>query len=148
MTTTLAFSTSDRAISTDQSVRFITGMPGLDQYTRFTLVPIDDSPVYWLRCDDEPGIMLPVAEAFAVSNTYTVDLNDADRHDLALATPDDALVLTVLTLAMDCDQITANLVAPVVINRRTWAAKQVILDTTHYSIRQPLASLTNEYPPR
>jgi len=143
MTTTLAYSTPNRVISTEQPVHFVAGMPGLERYTSFTLVPIDDSPVYWLRCDDEPAIMLPVAEIFAVSHTYTVDLLDADRHDLALATTEDALVLTVLTLATDCDQITANLVAPIVVNRRSWAAKQVILDTTDYSIRQPLASLTN-----
>ncbi len=143
MTTTLAFSPPDAVISAEQPVRFVTGMPGLEQYTGFTLVPIDDSPVYWLRCNDEPAIMLPVAEAFAVSQHYTVDLADPDRHDLNLTSPEDALVLAVLTLAGDCDQITANLVAPVIVNRQTWAAKQVILDTSDYSIRQPLASLTN-----
>lgn len=140
MVTTLAPSASGPSIAAQQSVRFVAGMPGLDEYTAYTLVAIDDSPVYWLRCDDEPGIMLPVVEAFAVSPAYTFDLPDADGHDLALTTADDALVLVVLTLAIDCEQITANLVGPIVINRRTWFAKQVILDTTDYSLRQPLAA--------
>jgi flagellar assembly factor FliW len=140
MVTTLAPSGTGAGIAAEQPVRFVAGMPGLEQYTAYTLVAIDDSPVYWLRCDDEPQIMLPVAEAFAVSPAYTFDLSEADGRDLGLTTAGDALVFVVLTLAIDCDQITANLVGPIVINRHTWFAKQVILDTGDHSLRQPLAA--------
>ena len=62
------------------SVHFRVGMPGLEQYHDYTLVAVDDSALYWLECDDEPSIALPLAEAFTVEpyglgmNAKNVDL--------------------------------------------------------------------------
>jgi len=94
-------------------------------------------PVYWLRCDDAPGIRLPVAEAFAIEPSYSFTLSTADVAALGLARAEDALVLVVLTVRRG-GAITANLFAPIVINRQTWQAKQIILDGTSYSLRHPV----------
>lgn len=118
-------------------LRFASGMPGLDQYTAYTLIGIEGVPVYWLRCDETAGLALPLAEAFAVDPAYSFALSDADIAALALERPEDALVFVVLTVQRG-GAITANLFAPVVVNRRTWHAKQVILDGSSYSLRHPV----------
>lgn len=138
MTTTLARPTLIAAMPQEIAVRFVAGMPGLDGYTRYNLIGIDDSPVYWLQCEDEPEIALPVVDAFAISSGYSFTLSTADTELLGLAHPADSLVLAVLTVARGTGTITANLLAPIVVNRNTWAAKQVILDGTRHSLHHPV----------
>jgi flagellar assembly factor FliW len=118
-------------------IRFIAPLPGLEGHAAYTLIGIEGVPVYWLRCDDAPGIRLPVAEAFAIEPSYSFTLSTADVIALGLEHPEDALVLVVLTIRHG-GTITANLFAPIVVNRRLWRAKQVILDGTSYSLRQPV----------
>lgn len=122
----------------ETGVHFVCGMPGFEAQRAYTLVGIDGVPVYWLRCVDEPGINLPVAEAFHVDPAYSVALSNADAAALDLERIEDAFVLVVLTLRRG-GGVTANLFAPIVINRRGWRAKQVILDGSNYSLQQIVA---------
>ena len=139
MTTTLTPIAPATVMPEEIALQFVAGMPGLEQYSRFTLAGIDDGPVYWLQCDDEPEIALPVANAFAVAPDYSFELSTADADALGLQDAVHALVLTVLTVpAGGAGPITANLLGPVVVNRTTWLAKQVILDGTRHSLRHPL----------
>jgi flagellar assembly factor FliW len=119
-------------------LRFVAGMPGLEEYRDWTLIPIEDCPLYWLQCEAEPALALPLADAPAVLPDYAFELSTADVYALDLRAAEEALVLVVLTVPADGGAITANLLAPVVVNVRTWAAKQVILDGTRYSLRHPL----------
>jgi flagellar assembly factor FliW len=144
MTTTLAPHITAEAVPQQIGVHFVSGMPGLEAYRDFTLAGIDDSPVYWLQCDAEPEIALPVADAFAVAPTYSFKLSDADTLALGLRHAADALVLVVLTIPRGPGVITANLLAPIVVNRNTWTARQVILDDARYHLRYPLAEVVQE----
>ena len=137
MTTMLAPRETAIPAPPELAVRFLTGMPGLETYTRFTLENIDESAVFWLHCDDEPEIALPVAEAFAVLPEYACELHPVDTLALGLHDASEALVLTVLTIPQSGD-ITANLLAPIIVNRITGRARQVILDSTDYSLRHAI----------
>jgi flagellar assembly factor FliW len=129
-----------RTAAPERTLHFVTGMPGLEEYKRFTLSAVDGGPLYWLTCVDEPAIALPAADAFAVSPDYAFDLGDADTARLGLQTAADALILSVLTISPQ-GQVTANLLAPVIVNNTTGAASQVILDGTSYELRHPVMSL-------
>ena len=52
---------------------------------------------------------------------------------------DDAIVLAVVTLRDRPDEATLNLLGPIVVNRHTHEAAQIVLPTTSYSVRAPLA---------
>lgn len=140
MPTTLDPTTATAVAPREIDLRFAGGMPGLEQYTRYTLVGVDDAPVYWLHCDEEPAIALPVADAFAVAPDYSLSLPEADARALDLRDTADALVLVVLTVARESGTITANLLAPIVVNRSNRTARQVILDGTSYSLRHPVVA--------
>jgi len=96
-------------------------MPGLEEYRYWTLIPIADCPLYWLQCEAEPALALPLADAPAVLPDYAFELSTADVHALDLRAAEEALVLVVLTVPADGGAITANLLAPVVANVRTRA---------------------------
>lgn len=125
----------------ETALRFVNPMPGLEAYDRFILSRIDDSPVYWLQCADEPAIAMPVAEAFMVEPGYSFDLGDHDQQLLGLGDPGDALVYVVLSVAQPEGTITANLLAPVIHNVRLGTARQIILDDGRYALRHPVKTL-------
>jgi flagellar assembly factor FliW len=135
-----AIAPGDTSTIEQQPLRFVSGMPGLEEYDRFTLTAVDGGPLYWLTCVDEPVIALPAADAFAVDPEYSFELSDGDVEVLALRKALDALVLSVLTVSPQ-GQVTANLLAPVIVNRTNGAARQVILDGTSYELRHPVMSL-------
>lgn len=139
MTTTLDHGTAAAPLAQRLAVRFTVGMPGFEQYTRFTLEGIDDGPIFWLACDDEPEIALPVGDIFAIEPRYAFDLPDADAQALGLSHSADALVLAVLYVPRGAGAITANLFAPIIMNRATGLATQLILDGSDYSLRHPVA---------
>lgn len=66
------------------------------------------------------------------------ELTDAQAADLALTSPDDAMLLVVARLADD--GVTVNLMAPVVINRTSGVASQVILEGQDLPLRAPLVA--------
>lgn len=134
----IALQEAQAAAPATMRLHFASGMPGLEEYRRYTLAALDDSPAYWLECDDEPGITLPVADAFAVISDYSFEIGAADVRALDLAEESDALVLVVLTLPQNGGPITANLLAPIVANRRTGAARQLILEGSGFSLRHEL----------
>jgi flagellar assembly factor FliW len=74
---------------------------------------------------------------------YEISLDDATCEELSLTDASDALVLTVLSSGSstggDDEQLSANLLAPVVINGRTRSAAQIILSGTDWPVRVALA---------
>lgn len=74
---------------------------------------------------------------------YEPEVDDLTVDRLDLETPDDALVLAVVTFGDKPEEATANLMAPIVINRYTREAAQIVLlpgtgDPEAYPLHAPL----------
>jgi flagellar assembly factor FliW len=78
-----------------------------------------------------------VVDPSTVLNDYAPTLSDEQTAELSLESPDDALLLVV---AHPADGgVCVNLLAPVVANRTTGTAAQVILEGQDYPLRAPLS---------
>ena len=126
-------------------ITFVRPMPGFESLSRFALVDLGSEDelavVYELRSLDEPEVRFLVAVPGAFFPDYEISLDDEVCAELSLTDADDALVLTVLTSSPtggDQTQLTANLLAPVVINGRNRSAAQIILSGTDWPVRVPL----------
>ena len=122
----------------DSVIAFESGIPGFPAARHFTLVPwgTEDSPFSVLQCLDqqlELVVMLP--DDFFPD--YSPEIDDETVERLGLVTADDALVLVIVTVPDNVEQSTANLLGPIVINRHTRAALQVVLSEA-WSTRRPL----------
>lgn len=122
-------------------LRFVAGLPGFEGHRSFHLYRAGDGPAYWMQAAGDAAICLPLIEAFAVMPAYSLQLGDGEVESLQLGGPEDALVLAVLSVPHGPGVVTANLMAPVVVNRHTGAARQVILDDDRYSLRHPVARI-------
>lgn len=119
---------------------FDDGLPGFPGQRRFTLAPWggEDSPFSILQDVDDDELRFVVVPPEAFFPAYAPVLTDDDAERLGLEEADDAIVLVVVTLGARASDATANLLGPVIINRHTLAAAQVVLAGQDASTQVPL----------
>jgi len=124
-------------------LHFVAGLPGFDAVHRFNLVRWGDAGFFAVM----KGIEDPAAEFVVVPPSlffphYAPEIDDAVAERLALESADDVLLLVVVTLGDRAEDATANLLAPIVVNRHTREAAQVVLtpgEGEDFPLRAPLA---------
>ena len=127
-------------------ITFPDGLPGFETHRLFTLVPhhMTDggkgSPFVWLQSMEDGGLAFLAMEPHQSFPDYAPRVPRAELEALAL-TEDSARprLYSLLTVPKgDPVGITANLMAPVVVNSRARLAKQIVLNTDEYGLRHRL----------
>lgn len=115
------------------------GVLGFSHLKRFLLIESEDfEPFKFLQSIDEPVICFTLIDPLLIDGAYRLELNSEDQRKLALASPEEGIVYSVVTIAEDPQAATANLYAPLVINTSNMQGSQVILLESDYSVNQPL----------
>lgn len=118
---------------------FDTGLPGFPDAHRFALLHADEEgPFALLRCLDAPELEFVVVPPGIFFGHYQPEIDDATAARLELRAAEDAAVYVILTLADDPTETTANLLGPIVVNRHTNRAAQVVLAGSGYDLRARL----------
>jgi flagellar assembly factor FliW len=113
-------------------------LPGLPEHLEYTLDGLDDEGIlYALRSLADPAVRLFVVRPEAFFDGYTPGVDAETRHALSLGDDDEPLLFVVVHPGDEGTPTTANLLAPVMVNRATGAAAQVVLDG--WPLRAPLA---------
>ncbi|WP_417564397.1 flagellar assembly protein FliW [Microbacterium sp.] len=116
---------------------FTSPPPGLAPHTAFTLDPVEGAAGLFAMHAVGDRLRVYLVDPQSVMAGYAPTLTDQQAADLALTGPGDALVLVV---AHPTDGgVAVNLMAPVVVNRATGAAAQVILEDQGYPLRMMLS---------
>jgi flagellar assembly factor FliW len=141
LTTHLLGNEETITVSPDQIFAFEPPLGGFEELRRFALIPDgDESPVEWLQSVEDENVALPLLEPFLFEPDFGFELPDRDAEELGMETPEDAFVRCVLTLRDAPEDITANLLAPIVFCRRTHLARQVVLQESDHPLRRPVFS--------
>lgn len=119
------------------ALSFAVPPPGLHPHTDFELAPVEGAAsLFTLRARDDAELRLFLVDPAAVVDGYAPTITDEQAAALELQSADDALLLVVARPGED--GVTVNLMAPVVANRATGAAAQVILEGQDHPLRAPL----------
>lgn len=122
-------------------IELVQPMPGFPGRTRYALVQLDNDGVLCaLRSLEDPDLRFLVIPPAAFFPDYAPVVDDDAVEALGIETADDALLLVVVNAGTSIQTATANLVAPVVVNRATLRAQQVVLDDPDLSVAVPLAA--------
>lgn len=120
-------------------IEMVRPMPGFADHLRFALVDVDETGVLCdLRSLDDPAVRFLVAPPSAFFPDYAPEIDDETAAELGITSADDVVLLVVLRAGRTLDTTTANLLAPVLVNRATRRSAQVILDDPAYSVAVPL----------
>jgi flagellar assembly factor FliW len=120
-------------------LRMPAGLLGFEHVKNYELLGSrEEAPFMWLRMEDDPNLAFLVIEPGYVVEDYQPDISEAEVEFLGLSNADDAWVLNIVTLHND-GKATVNLKGPILINRHTLVAKQVVpLNAPEFSLQHPL----------
>jgi len=122
------------------------GLIGFEQYREAELLyQPDHLPFLWLKLSGTAGVIhFVVIEPGGIVPGYEPELFDEHAGSLGLKDSHDAMVLNIVTLQHQKPlEATANLVGPIVINRRTRVGRQVVISNySRYSTHHPLVEKT------
>lgn len=120
-------------------VRIPAGLLGFEHMKDYLLIAKpEEAPFRWLQVKGNPSLAFVVIEPFFFLPDYQPDIPQADVDFLGLLSPDDAAVYAIVNVAGP-NRASANLKGPIVINRNTGLAKQVVVaNAAQYSVQHPL----------
>jgi flagellar assembly factor FliW len=139
MNCTETIETSRHEDAAECVIRMPLGLLGLEQFKRLSLLSNpEQAPFLWLQVLDEPKPAFLVISPFVVLPGYQPDIAEEDIRFLGLKHPDDGLIFNIVTVHSP-QRATVNLKGPVLVNRLSLLAKQVIpVNAAQFSAVHPL----------
>lgn len=121
-------------------VRFADGIPAFEDEHEFVVLPYEEgTPYMFLQSMATPELAFLMTDPFVFFPDYSFELDDENMEKLAINSMDDVLVCTLISIPRSgVADMTTNLLAPVVINRHTMQAKQIVLEKTQYTTKHRL----------
>ena len=132
-------------------IEFPDGLYGFEKETRFTLLPFNpnvDSPMEWMQSLLSPHLAFVITDPNLYVPDYKIKLLDEDKRKVQIQAEDLFLTRCIVTIPENYTEMTANLIAPVVINSKKGVGKQFVLtsmeyDTRHYLLPEEMRTPTN-----
>ncbi|MBQ1511362.1 MAG: flagellar assembly protein FliW [Selenomonadaceae bacterium] len=129
-------------IEVDESkvVHFPQGIPAFEEEHEFLIVPYDEaSPYVFLQSIATPDLAFLMTIPFVFFSDYEFEIDDESLARLGITRQEDLLIYVILTLpGGKVQDMTANLMAPIVINTANMQARQVVLDKSRYNTKHRL----------
>jgi len=122
-------------VEEDQVITLSPGLLGFPDLRRYLLMEhSQESPFLWLQCLDDPSLAFVVLDPVNIVPDYRPGPPEALLKQSEAQSPADLKVLVIVTIPPGRPQdMTANLMAPVVINLKTRRGKQLVLERSSYS---------------
>ena len=118
---------------------FNDGLHGFAAHKQFALVPAAREGLFWLQSLAHRDIAFLLVDPFIAKSGYEVDLGATERLALGLASPDDVMILAIVTISsVDGELPTANLRGPIVINVQSRLGKQVVTTDESHDVKTPV----------
>jgi flagellar assembly factor FliW len=137
--TEAAVSTAPRDRGADV-LTFDDGLPSFPGRQRFSIVSQPGlEPFMTLESIDAGGPSFVVVPPAAVVEDYEVPVDTDTAGALGITEPDDAFMLAIVAVGDVGGGHTVNLLGPIVVNRHSGQARQVVLVDSHYPLRHPLS---------
>ena len=124
-------------VKVDESrlLNFPKGLFGFEDYHKYALIEAEYEPFFWLQSLDEKGLAFLLVDPFIIVNDYELDIDDKMLSDIGITSPADVYVWSVVTVPADGGPVPANLQGPLVVNRKTQTALQVILSDSKWTTK-------------
>jgi flagellar assembly factor FliW len=120
-------------------IRFPEGLPGFPDEKSFAFLPYGaDNPFVVLQSINEAYLSFVLADPFYFFKDYVFEINDTVAGELGLGEENPPSIFSIVTVAKNWPDSTANLAAPLIINNRDRVAAQLVLEKTNYTTKHRL----------
>ncbi|MDN4072027.1 flagellar assembly protein FliW [Fictibacillus terranigra] len=125
----------DIEVEKNDVITFEHGIPGFEEERGFVILPFEDTPFSVMQSVSTSGLAFVTADPFTYFPGYDFTLPESVVNGLAIKEQKDVFVQVIVTLREDLKESTANLQAPVIINKVESLGKQVVLIDNKYTSR-------------
>lgn len=127
-------------VEEEKVVHFKDGIPAFEDEHEFLIIPYDEeSPYYFMQSLKTPELAFLITTPFIFFPEYMIEIDDKTEEDLAIENQDDVMLYSLITIPNgNVRYMTANLLAPVVINTKNMQARQIVMEKTSYKTKHRL----------
>lgn len=121
-------------------VHFKNGIPAFEEEHEFIILPYDEeSPYYFMQSLRSPDLAFLLTIPFIFFPEYTFEIDEETIQELDITNRDEIFYYTMVTIPNGSIRyMTANLLAPIVLNSKNMHAKQVVLEKSNYTTKHRL----------
>lgn len=118
-------------------ITMLGGLIGFPQQDRYVIIRHNpDSPFFWLQAVDDADLAFVIVDPLVFKPDYQVPANKEVLESLNAASPKEISYFVIVTIPPgDPENMTANLLGPLVVNTQARLARQLVLDERRYSHR-------------
>lgn len=110
-----------------QILHFPDGLLGFEKFKDYALLDAAQKPFFFLQSLDISELAFVLIDPFLFRPDYSVDADDALLSSVGIERPEDALVLSIVTVPSDGSPITANLMGPLIVDRGSRRGVQAVM---------------------
>jgi len=132
-------------VNEKQRIFFPDGVIGFEGINYYYLLDSRESPFYWLQAEGYPELAFLLVDPRLFIKDYRLIVRDSDLIALEVKNDDDILDFAIVTVPEDPSRISANLMGPIIINRKTRVARQVISENEEYTVKHYILDALKEY---
>jgi len=122
-------------VSEKQRIYFPEGIMGFEGIHYYYMIDSKEGPFYWLQAIDHPELAFLIIDPRTFMKDYNLCVGKMDLELLNIENEEDLLDFAIVTVPEDPSKISANLMGPIIINRKRRVAKQLISENEKYSVK-------------
>lgn len=121
-------------IKQEEIIMFQDGIPGFEKLTQYVIIknPEEEIPFHWLQSVEDPQLAFVIINPFLFKKDYDFQIPKSIVERLEINAPESLLIYAIVVIPNDINQMTANLMAPIIINQENNRGKQVVLEGQQY----------------
>lgn len=129
----------DRYLMNVENIQFLQGLEGVPEWKLYNLQQTQEMmPIALLQSTEESKVSFIVANPFAWFPAYRLEISEEEMAQLKAEKVEDLYILAIINVESDPFQVTANLLAPLLINPHSRLGMQKVLHLSGYKARHPL----------
>ena len=121
-----------------QKLRFPSGLFGFEGLREFVLLDATQQPFYWLQSLEEPSVAFVLIDPLLFRPDYRPEVEPEELAEIGIGSPDDLLVLAIVTIHESQKGMTANLQGPLLLNRSARLGRQSISADPRWGVRHAI----------
>jgi flagellar assembly factor FliW len=111
-----------------QRISFPKGLLGFDSLKEFALLNAKQEPFYYLQSLEDADVAFILIDPFIFRPDFEIDVSDEDLMAIGVSAPEEGLVLAIVTVPKEGAPVTANLMGPLIIGRKSRLGFQAVLN--------------------
>ncbi|HAH61055.1 MAG TPA: flagellar assembly protein FliW [Treponema sp.] len=127
-----------KTVEQKQIVTFPEGLFGFEEYKRYAIIESEYNPFIWLQSLDDEKLAFLIVDPFVICTDYEADIDDESLAKIGVKSPEDVIVMAILTIPTDGSHITANLQGPIIINKKNNLCEQIILSDNKWTTKHDI----------